>query len=148
MTRSKQKGRIVDQPSFNQDGPQSGYLPQHNVDPDDIPSWRVRWQSSYEANEVFYAKPLVYTPPTWHDEGIITASNQNWLRLTDARDGKLIRSRHLAPPFLSTDARCGDIPGTVGITGTPYIDTNTNIMYFWSKQYKNKASGGGTTNGK
>ncbi|KAH8885614.1 hypothetical protein GQ53DRAFT_845294 [Thozetella sp. PMI_491] len=56
-------------------------------------------------------------------------------------------TRILDPPFQSADSQCGDIPNTIGITGTPIIDPATDIMYFYSKGYKNGAAGGGTING-
>jgi hypothetical protein len=53
----------------------------------------------------------------------------------------------LDPPFLATDAQCGDIQNTIGIIGTPIIDPATDIMYFFSKGYKGGAKGGGTLAG-
>jgi hypothetical protein len=50
--------------------------------------------------------------------------------------------------LISLGSNCGDIPNTIGITGTPYIDGSTNIMYFFSKGYKNGApTGSGTLKG-
>jgi hypothetical protein len=50
--------------------------------------------------------------------------------------------------LISLGSNCADIPNTVGITGTPYIDGSTDIMYFFSKGYKNAApTGSGTLNG-
>ncbi|KAK0630050.1 hypothetical protein B0T17DRAFT_208888 [Bombardia bombarda] len=128
------------------DVPQSGYLPNHNIDPALIPKWSIKWKNNYNMGETFYAKPLVYTPPYWATEGLITASNQNVIRLIDGVTGNLVRSRTLDPPFKSVDASCGDVPGTTGIIGTPYIDTAKDIMYFFSKGYKKGAPGGGRDN--
>lgn len=96
----------------------------------------VQWTKVYNANEVFYAKPLVYTPNGYPNELVILASNQNWLRLVDGLTGALVNSKQLEPPFQSVDSNCGDIPNTVGITGTPIIDPQTDNMYFFAKGYK------------
>jgi len=85
---------------------------------------------------MFYAKPLVWTPPGASTEQVIVVSNQNIIRVLDGSTGTLIRSRTLLPPFQAVDSNCGDIPTTIGITGTPFIDTATDIMYFYSKSYK------------
>jgi hypothetical protein len=96
----------------------------------------LSWKKIYNTNEVFYAKPLVYTPAGAQNEQVITVSNQNIVRIIDGVTGALIRSRTLDPPFQSVDSNCADIPNTIGITGTPIIDSATEIMYFYSKGYK------------
>jgi hypothetical protein len=100
-------------------------------------SLTIGWKQTFNLNEVFYAKPLVYTPTGAPNEYVITVSNQNIVRVHDGLTGNLITSRTLLPPFSSVDTDCGDIPNTVGITGTPIIDPDTDIMYFFSKSYKN-----------
>lgn len=55
--------------------------------------------------------------------------------------GAVIFTRTLDPPFLATDSTCGDITNSIGIAGTPIIDPTTDIMYFYSKGYKNGATG-------
>ena len=75
------------------------------------------------------------------------ASNQNIIRTYDAVKGTLINSRQLQKPFLASDSGCGDIPNTVGITGTPVIDPSTNIVYFFSKGYQGGAASGGLLKG-
>jgi hypothetical protein len=96
----------------------------------------ITWKNTYNTNEAFYAKPLVYTPSGYTDELVIIVSNQNIIRIVDGKNGTLINSRTLNPPFQSVDSDCSDIPNTVGITGTPIIDPATDIMYFFSKSYK------------
>jgi hypothetical protein len=91
----------------------------------------------FNQNEVFYAKPLVWTPPGASSEQVVVVSNQNIIRILDGLTGTLINSRTLDPPFQSSDTGgCGDIPNTVGITGTPIIDPATNILYLFSKGYQ------------
>jgi hypothetical protein len=113
-------------------------LPNHNIDPVRVASsLTIAWKKTFNLNEVFYAKPLVYTPAGAPNEYVITVSNQNIVRVMDGITGHLIQSRTLDAPFASSDTDCGDIPNTVGITGTPIIDTATDIMYFFAKGYKN-----------
>lgn len=100
-------------------------------------SMAMSWKQSFNLNEMFYAKPLVYTPTGAANEYVITVSNQNIVRIHDGLTGLLLRNRTVGVPFASADLQCGDIPNTVGITGTPIIDPNTDIMYFFSKGYKN-----------
>jgi hypothetical protein len=90
----------------------------------------------FNTNELFYAKPLVWTPPGASSEQVIVVSNQNIVRILDGLTGTLINSRTLDPPFQSVDTSCGDIQHTVGITGTPIIDPATNILYLFSKGYQ------------
>ena len=50
-------------------------------------------------------------------------SSQNNIRILDGLTGTVLNTRTLDPPFQSADTGgCGDIPNTVGITGTPIID--------------------------
>jgi len=117
------------------------------MDPANLPSFKLGWRNTYNTNEKFYAKPLVWTPPGATSEVVIMVSNQNIIRLIDGATGTLLKTRTLDPPFQSVDTNCGDIPNTVGITGTPWIDGTTNIMYLMSKGYKGGATGSGTING-
>lgn len=125
---------------------QSGYLPNHNIDPTKLSSYTMAYTKTYNTAEVFYAKPLVWTPPGGTSEYVILVSNQNIVRVLDTT-GTTIYTRTLDPPFLSADSQCGDVPNTIGVIGTPIIDSATDIMYFYSKGYKNGASSGGTING-
>ena len=83
----------------------------------------------------FYAKPLVYTPIAGGKQLVFLASSQNWIRTLDAKTGDLINSRQVHSPFLQSDMPCTDIPDTIGIIGTPVIDTSSDIVYFFSKTY-------------
>jgi len=46
-----------------------------------------------------------------------------------------------------TNSRHNVVPDYIGIIGTPIIDATTNTAYFFSKGYKNSATGGGVANG-
>jgi iron transport multicopper oxidase len=131
-----------------QDPPQTGYLPDHNIDPSIVgsPSFRILWKNPHNAKERFYAKPLLYTPPG-KSQLVFLASSMNIVRTVDAVTGKPINSRTLQPPFLASDTGCSDIPDFVGIIGTPVIDPDSDTVYFFSKGYANGASSGGIVNG-
>jgi len=118
------------------------------MDPAAVPSYTLKWRMTFNTNEAFYAKPLVWTPPGATQEQVITVSNQNIIRILNSQTGATINSRTLDPPFLSSDVSCGDIPNTIGIISTPIIDPATNIMYLISKGYIGGATSGGAINGK
>jgi iron transport multicopper oxidase len=82
---------------------------------------------SPNSRELFLAKPLVYTP-SGQPEMLITASEMNIVRVINAKTGAIISQRTLTTPFLSADASCPDIPNYIGVTGTPIIDPDTDIM--------------------
>ena len=108
---------------------QSGYLPNHNIDPSKLGSFNFSWTQTYNQAEVFYAKPLVYTPSGTSTELLILVSNQNIVRVLNGLTGALVTSRTLMPPFASADSQCGDVTATIGIIGTPIIDPATDTMY-------------------
>jgi iron transport multicopper oxidase len=127
------------------DPAQSGYLPDHNMDPAAVgsPSFGILWKNAYNTNEMFYAKPLTLTPNSTQNQIVFLASSMNIIRTVDAVTGTLINSRTIQPPFLESDIECTDIPNFIGIIGTPIIDPVTEIVYFFSKGYEGQASGGG-----
>ncbi|KAH8881048.1 hypothetical protein GQ53DRAFT_519509 [Thozetella sp. PMI_491] len=130
------------------DSLQSGYLPYHNIDPSKLGTFTKSWTMQFNTSEAFLAKPLTYTPKGFSNELVIVVSNQNIVRVLDGLLGSVLYTRVLDAPFSSADSNCGDISPTIGITGTPIIDPNTDIMYFFSKGYKNgAATGSGTING-
>lgn len=110
-------------------------------------SFGILWsQQTSNSQETFFAKPLTYTL-NGGSEMVITASSMNIVRIHDARTGNLIASRQLMPPFLQRDIGCNDIPNYIGITGTPIIDPETNILYLFAKGYRGEAASGGVANG-
>ncbi|KAL2757269.1 hypothetical protein ACRALDRAFT_1079561 [Sodiomyces alcalophilus JCM 7366] len=130
------------------DIPQSGYLPNHNLDPNVVgsSSFRTLWEfQSPDPNELWLAKPLVYTP-AGGPELLITSSEKNIIRIFDAKTGAILNQRLLQAPFSRDDSNCGDIPNWIGITGTPLIDPETDIMYLFSKGYR-EGTTSGTANG-
>ncbi|KAI9836466.1 MAG: hypothetical protein M1819_001498 [Sarea resinae] len=93
------------------------------------------WKIAFNNEEQFYAKPLVYTPTSTGVQLVFLASSQNWIRTLDAKSGVLINSRQVQTPFLQSDIGCTDIPNYIGIIGTPVIDPDTDIVYFFAKTY-------------
>ncbi|EOO00796.1 putative wsc domain-containing protein [Phaeoacremonium minimum UCRPA7] len=128
---------------------QSGYLSNHPMDPNVVggSSFGILWkQQMTDSKEQWFAKPLVYTQ-NGGSEMLITASNENNVRIHDAKTGTLITSRTLHPPFLQSDIGCNDVPDYIGVMGTPIIDPATDIIYMFAKGYKNGAASGGVANG-
>jgi outer membrane protein assembly factor BamB len=92
------------------------------------------------ASEQFYAKPLVFTPASTGRQIVLSFSEQNRIYALDAKNGTLYATRDLSldgeRPFQVSDlGSCNDISGTVGVTGTPVIDPDTDTVYFWAKSY-------------
>ncbi|KAL8771535.1 MAG: hypothetical protein Q9209_002977 [Squamulea sp. 1 TL-2023] len=119
------------------DPAQSGYLPNHNMDPAVVDSseFGLLWSTKYNNLEKFYAKPLVYTPVAGGPQIVFIASSQNWIRTMDAKTGVPLNARQVHTPFLQAEIGCTDIPDTIGIIGTPVIDPATDIAYFFAKTY-------------
>lgn len=90
---------------------------------------------SFNAKEQFYAKPLTFTPAATGVQILFLASSQNYIRTLNAKTGAILNTRQVHTPFLQSDIGCTDIPNTIGIIGTPVIDPNTEIAYFFSKTY-------------
>lgn len=80
------------------------------------------WQTPALDGEV-YAQPLVYGPYVY-----LATENDTVYKLV-AATGAVVWSKHLATPEPSSEAPCGDIAPTIGITGTPVIDPVTNRIY-------------------
>ncbi|MCJ1476788.1 hypothetical protein MMC13_005457 [Lambiella insularis] len=116
---------------------QSGYLPNHNMDPNVVASsaFGLLWKVPFNTKEQFYAKPLVYTPLAGGPQLVFLASSQNYIRTLNAKTGALVNSRQVHTPFLQSDIGCTDIPYNIGIIGTPTIDPATDIVYFFAKTY-------------
>jgi hypothetical protein len=125
------------------------------MDPDVIAggSFGQIWQfnSPPSANgqaEQFDSRCLVYTPSSTGVQIVLAFSEQNRLYAIDAANGTLYATRDLAAdgevPFLVSDLgnTCGDITGTIGITGTPVVDPATDTIYFWAKSYISPSNAG------
>ncbi|KAL8931128.1 MAG: hypothetical protein Q9208_000232 [Pyrenodesmia sp. 3 TL-2023] len=101
----------------------------------DSSEFGLLWSTKYNAKELFYAKPLVYTPLAGGPQIVFIASSQNWIRTMNAKTGAPLNARQVHTPFLQAEIGCNDIPDTIGIIGTPVIDPATDIAYFFAKTY-------------
>lgn len=69
-----------------------------------------------------YAEPLVYA-------GLVyVATENNTIYALNESTGSVVWSHHLAAPVPGSSLSCGNI-STVGITGTPVIDTGALVIY-------------------
>lgn len=79
------------------------------------------WTSSTVDGSI-YAEPLVYA-------GLVyIATENNTIYALNETTGAVVWSHHLATPVAGSSLYCGNI-GTVGITGTPVIDSNAQVIY-------------------
>ena len=86
-------------------------------------------------NGQVYAQPLV-------SNGILFVTTEtNWIYGIDPLTGATKWSRNVAPAWNVVDVGCGDLTPTMGITGTPVIDTDSGTAYFISKTYLHGTSG-------
>jgi hypothetical protein len=85
----------------------------------------------------------VYAQPLVSNGTLFIATENNVIYGLDPATGRTIWSRTLATAVSTRDlpAQCTNIAPTVGVTGTPVIDSSTNIAYFFSKAYLSGASG-------
>ena len=85
----------------------------------------------------------VYAQPLVSQGTLFVATENNVIYGLDPATGRQLWSRTLATAVAQSDLpnQCSNIAPTVGITGTPVIDSSTNIAYFFSKAYLSGASG-------
>ena len=85
----------------------------------------------------------VYAQPLVSQGTLFIATENNVIYGLDPASGHQLWSRTLATAVAQSDLpnQCSNIAPTVGITGTPVIDSSTNIAYFFSKAYLSGASG-------
>lgn len=82
-----------------------------------------------------YAQPLV-------DAGtLLVVTETNNIYGLDPETGAIRWTRNVGSPFASVDVACGDLTPSIGITGTPVIDSATHIAYFVAKRYTSGNSG-------
>ncbi|MGA8723717.1 MAG: choice-of-anchor D domain-containing protein, partial [Acidimicrobiales bacterium] len=80
------------------------------------------------------AQPLVA------DGVLLVETEGNWAYGLNPASGAIEWSKYLGTPFDSASLGCPDLPSD-GVTGTPVVDTSTNIEYFTSVTYASGTSG-------
>jgi outer membrane protein assembly factor BamB len=71
----------------------------------------------------------IYASPLVADHKVIIATENNTLYALDSTSGSQLWQTHLGDPVTASTLPCGDIGPVTGITGTPAIDTQTNLIY-------------------
>jgi hypothetical protein len=78
----------------------------------------------------------VYAQPLVSDGTLLVATEDNWIYGLDSRSGAVRWSRNVGTPFNPAEIPgCTDLMPNVGITGTPVIDPDTGLAYFFAKTY-------------
>ena len=111
------------------------YKDQALLDPDTVAGSGFGKLFDTAINGQVYAQPLV-------SNGVLfVATETNWIYGLDPLTGATKWSRNIAPPWNVVDVGCGDLTPTMGITGTPVIDTDSGTAYFISKTYLHGTTG-------
>ncbi len=93
------------------------------------------WSASVEGQ--VYAQPLL-------DNGtLVVATEQNKVYGLDPATGVAKWSKTLPhpTPWNPSDISCADLTPSIGVTGTPVIDPETNVAYMTHKTYESGSSG-------
>jgi hypothetical protein len=84
----------------------------------------------------------VYAQPLVANGTLLVVTETNHLYALDAVSGAVAASRALpGTPFNPADVSCSDLLPSVGVTGTPVIDSVAKTAYFLAKSYANGTSG-------
>ena len=83
----------------------------------------------------------IYAQPLYANGVLFVATETNHVYALDQATGTPLWTQSLGTPFLASDLNCGDLTPTIGVTGTPAIDTDTGTAYLLSKTYANGESG-------
>ncbi len=99
--------------------------------------------NAYEFGRIFdtTVQGQVYAQPLVSGNTLLAATEDNWIYGIDPQSGAIQWSRNVGTPWNSADIGCTDLEPHVGITGTPVIDPETNVAYFFSKTYASGNSG-------
>ncbi|HVW27422.1 MAG TPA: choice-of-anchor D domain-containing protein [Polyangiaceae bacterium] len=85
--------------------------------------------------EQVFAQPLVV------GDGVFVVTEANDVYALDALTGAVTASRQLGAPWNANDIGCGDLTPSVGVTGTPVIDTTSRTAFFFAKTYRDGTQG-------
>jgi hypothetical protein len=83
----------------------------------------------------------VYAQPVVDKDTIVAATESNDIYGLDATSGAQKWHRQVGVPFNPNDVSCSDLVPTIGVTGTPVIDSATDTAYFVKKTYVTGSSG-------
>lgn len=92
-----------------------------------------------------FATPVegqVYAQPLVSGKTLFATTEDDWIYGIDAQSGEVEWKRSVGTPWNSADIGCADLAPHVGITGTPVIDPNTDVAYFFAKSYASEAETG------
>ena len=78
----------------------------------------------------------LYVQPVVAGGRIFTATENNTVYALSAGNGHVVWSQHLAAAVPAGALRCGNISPTVGITGTPVIDTARHEIFVVADEYR------------
>jgi iron transport multicopper oxidase len=79
----------------------------------------------------------VYAQPLVADGTLLVVTEKDWAYGLDPVTGAVKWEKQVGDPFLASEipGSCTDLEPDVGITGTPVIDPETGIAYFYAKSY-------------
>ena len=83
----------------------------------------------------------IYAQPLYVNGVVLVATETNNVYALDAATGSPLWTRTLGTPFQAADLNCGDLTPTIGVTGTPAIDSASGTAYLLSKSYANGFNG-------
>jgi hypothetical protein len=85
----------------------------------------------------------IYAQPLTADDTLLVVTEDNWAYGLDPNSGAVRWEVQLGTPVNSGEApiECSDLSPHIGITGTPVIDTSSNIAYFVANRYLSGSSG-------
>jgi hypothetical protein len=71
----------------------------------------------------------VYAEPLYVGGRVLVATENNTVYAIDAGSGATLWQTHIADAVAASLLPCGNIRPTVGITGTPVVDTGSGVLY-------------------
>jgi outer membrane protein assembly factor BamB len=100
-----------------------------NAEATGVPAAQTKLRPSRQAWTSPTLDGQLYGEPLVADGRVVAATENNTVYVMAAHSGRILWRRHLGEPVPSTDLPCGDISPTVGITGTPVIDSERNEIF-------------------
>lgn len=107
-----------DWPTYQQSSDRSGVGAAGSTFSDVQPTWTT---AGLDGN--------VYAQPLYVAGRVLVATENNSVYSIDASSGGPVWQTHLADPVDAGTLPCGNIRPSVGITGTPVVDTNAGVLY-------------------